>query len=52
MYLATAPALFTSVVEQVAAAGLNTPATRMVLEKPLGHDLISNRAINDAVRGC
>ncbi|HSV58801.1 MAG TPA: glucose-6-phosphate dehydrogenase [Variovorax sp.] len=50
MYLATAPALFTSVVEQVAAAGLNTPAIRMVLEKPLGHDLVSNRAINDAVQ--
>ena len=50
MYLATAPALFTSVVKQVAAAGLNTSRTRMVLEKPLGHDLASNRAINDAVQ--
>ena len=30
MYLATAPALFTSVVEQVAAAGLNTPAQRQL----------------------
>ncbi len=50
MYVATAPALFTQVVEQIAAAGLNTPRTRVVLEKPLGHDLASNRAINDAVR--
>jgi len=50
MYVATAPALFTQVVEQVAAAGLNGPRTRVVLEKPLGHDLASNRAINDAVR--
>jgi glucose-6-phosphate 1-dehydrogenase len=50
MYLATAPALFTAVCEQLAAAGLNTPATRIVLEKPLGHDLASNRAINDTVR--
>ena len=33
-----------------AAAGLNTPNTRIVLEKPLGHDLASNRAINEAVR--
>ena len=39
MYVATAPALFTAVVEQLAAAGLNTPQTRIVLEKPLGHDL-------------
>ena len=50
MYVATAPALFTQVVEQIAAANLNTPRTRVVLEKPLGHDLASNRAINDAVR--
>jgi glucose-6-phosphate 1-dehydrogenase len=50
MYLATAPGLFTTVCEQLAAAGLNTPRTRLVLEKPLGHDLTSNRAINEAVR--
>ncbi|MEY2785300.1 MAG: putative glucose-6-phosphate 1-dehydrogenase, partial [Planctomycetota bacterium] len=50
MYLATAPDLFTTVCEQLAAAGLNTPSTRLVLEKPLGHDLASNRAINEAVR--
>jgi len=50
MYLATAPSLFTTACEQLAAAGLNTPRTRIVLEKPLGHDLASNRAINDTVR--
>lgn len=50
MYLATAPTLFTTVVEQLAAAGLNQPHMRLVLEKPLGHDLESNRAINEAVR--
>jgi glucose-6-phosphate 1-dehydrogenase len=49
MYLATAPTLFTTIVEQLAAAGLNTPQTRVVLEKPLGHDLASNRAINHSV---
>jgi glucose-6-phosphate 1-dehydrogenase len=51
MYLATAPSLFTVACEQLAAAGLNTANTRLVLEKPLGHDLASNRAINEAVRG-
>ncbi|MBE7942153.1 MULTISPECIES: glucose-6-phosphate dehydrogenase [Ramlibacter] len=51
MYLATAPALFGPACEQLAAAGLNTPRTRLVLEKPLGHDLASNRAINETVRG-
>jgi glucose-6-phosphate 1-dehydrogenase len=50
MYVATAPNLFTTVCEQLAVAGLNTAKTRVVLEKPLGHDLASNRAINDTVR--
>jgi glucose-6-phosphate 1-dehydrogenase len=49
MYVATAPSLFTTVCEQLASAGLNTPQTRVVLEKPLGHDLASNRAINETV---
>lgn len=49
MYLATAPSLFTNVCEQIAAVGLAGPATRVVLEKPLGHDLRSHRAINAAV---
>ncbi|MDO8442206.1 MAG: glucose-6-phosphate dehydrogenase [Polaromonas sp.] len=49
MYLATAPTLFTAICENMAAAGLNGPQTRVVLEKPLGHDLASNRAINEAV---
>ena len=50
MYLATAPALFTTVCEQMARAGLNGAQTRVVLEKPLGHNLASNRAINQTVR--
>ncbi|WP_296509476.1 glucose-6-phosphate dehydrogenase [Rhodoferax sp.] len=50
MYVATAPSLFTNVCEQLAASGLNTAKTRVVLEKPLGHDLASNRAINATVR--
>ncbi|MFM8756664.1 MAG: glucose-6-phosphate dehydrogenase, partial [Limnohabitans sp.] len=49
MYLSTAPSLFTTVCEQLAACGMSTPSTRIVLEKPLGHDLTSNRAINAAV---
>jgi glucose-6-phosphate 1-dehydrogenase len=50
MYLATAPSLFNTVCEQLAVAQLNTPKTRIVLEKPLGHDLKSNKAINQSVR--
>jgi glucose-6-phosphate 1-dehydrogenase len=48
-YLAVAPLLFAPVCAGLAAAGLATPATRVVLEKPLGHDLASSRAINAAV---
>ena len=50
MYLATAPSLFNTVCDQLAVAKLNTSKTRIVLEKPLGHDLQSNRAINQSVR--
>ena len=50
MYLATAPGLFTTFCEQIAVAGLNRPNVKVVLEKPLGHDLASNRAINASVR--
>ena len=49
MYLAVSPHLFTAVAQQLGAAGLNTPSTRLVLEKPLGHDLASNRDINRTV---
>ena len=50
MYLATAPGLFTTFCEHIGAAGLNQSNVKVVLEKPLGHDLESNRAINAAVR--
>ncbi len=48
-YLATTPVLFTPICQHLAAAGLVTPASRVVLEKPLGRDLASSRTINDAV---
>jgi glucose-6-phosphate 1-dehydrogenase len=48
-YLATAPQLFAGICEQLARVGLNHPGVRVVLEKPLGHDLASSNAINAAV---
>ncbi len=48
-YLATAPDLFGRICRNIGAAGLNTGAARVVLEKPIGHDLASARAINDQV---
>ena len=48
-YLATAPQLFGPICQNAAAAGLVTPSTRVVLEKPIGTDLASARRINDEV---
>ncbi|HEX4235817.1 MAG TPA: glucose-6-phosphate dehydrogenase [Caldimonas sp.] len=49
MYLATAPQLFPIVCANLGAAGLNGQNVRVVLEKPLGHDLESARRINRVV---
>ena len=50
MFLATSPDLFPLVCAQLGASGLNGPDVRVVLEKPLGHDLASAREINRVVR--
>jgi glucose-6-phosphate 1-dehydrogenase len=50
LYLATSPHLFPQICEQLGAAGLNAPHVRVVLEKPLGHDLKSAQEINHVVR--
>jgi glucose-6-phosphate 1-dehydrogenase len=49
IFLSTAPALFEPTIEGLAGAGLTGPGARIALEKPLGTDLGSSRAINDAV---
>ncbi len=46
IYLATPPSLFGPVSAFLAEVGLNGPRDRLVLEKPLGHDLPSSREIN------
>ena len=45
-YLATAPDLFGVIADNLASNKLITPQTRLVVEKPLGHDLASSQAIN------
>jgi glucose-6-phosphate 1-dehydrogenase len=50
-YLATDPYFFPGIVEQLAAAGLvdqrrEKPWTRIVIEKPFGHDLASARELD------
>ena len=51
LFLATSPHLFPQICAQLGAVGLNGPNVRVVLEKPLGHDLASAQEINRAVRG-
>ncbi|MFM0504179.1 glucose-6-phosphate dehydrogenase [Paraburkholderia caffeinilytica] len=48
-YLATSPDLFTNICDNLSAAGLVDENSRVVLEKPLGHDLASAQEINTAV---
>ena len=49
-YLAIPPELFVPTCEGLQAAGLLAAPSRLVLEKPIGHDLASSRAINTALR--
>jgi len=51
-YLATAPSLFGGIAQGIRANGLITDASRIVLEKPVGHDYESARGINDSVVEC
>jgi len=48
-YLATSPGLYGAICGNLAKHGLITEKSRVVLEKPIGHDLASAREINDAV---
>jgi glucose-6-phosphate 1-dehydrogenase len=45
-YLATPPSLFARICDNLAASGLATANSRVVLEKPLGRDLESAKQIN------
>ncbi|MGZ8294290.1 MAG: glucose-6-phosphate dehydrogenase, partial [Telluria sp.] len=48
-YLATPPHLFARICDNLAATGLATANSRVVLEKPLGRDLASAKQINAEV---
>ncbi len=51
-YLATAPSLFGTIAQGLKKNGLVTANSRIVLEKPLGHDYESACAINNEVGDC
>jgi glucose-6-phosphate 1-dehydrogenase len=48
-YLAVGPELFGTICKRLGAEGLVTPETRVIIEKPIGKDLESACAVNDAV---
>ncbi|MDB5623003.1 MAG: glucose 6-phosphate dehydrogenase [Devosia sp.] len=48
-YLAVSPTIFGDIAAKLAAKGLVTEQTRLVIEKPLGRDLASAKALNDAI---
>jgi glucose-6-phosphate 1-dehydrogenase len=48
-YLSTSPNLFVDICTRLGEHELNRDASRVVLEKPIGHDLASANEINDAV---
>ncbi len=45
-YLSVAPRFFGPIADRIFACGLSGPDTRLVVEKPFGHDLKSARALN------
>ncbi|WP_036259298.1 glucose-6-phosphate dehydrogenase [Methylocapsa aurea] len=48
-YLATAADRFGPIAKQLAAHALVTPNSRIIVEKPIGHDAASAARINDAI---
>ncbi|WP_285671409.1 glucose-6-phosphate dehydrogenase, partial [Paralimibaculum aggregatum] len=50
-YLSVAPRFFGPIAEQIHAHGLAGPDCRIVIEKPLGHDLATARALNACFTG-
>ncbi len=48
-YFSVAPSLFGPICTGLAQAGLVTPTTRVVLEKPIGRNLATSQEINDLV---
>lgn len=48
-YLATPPSVFGDICQNLSAANLINETTRIVLEKPIGHDLASSKVINNTV---
>ena len=48
-YLAVGPSIFGDIATRLRNFGLITPDTRIIVEKPIGRDLASARALNDTI---
>lgn len=48
-YMATPPSIFGSICKHLNDAGCVDKSSRIVLEKPIGHDLKSSQEVNDTV---
>ncbi|MEY8831326.1 glucose-6-phosphate dehydrogenase [Sedimentitalea sp. XS_ASV28] len=48
-YFSVAPALFGDLAERIHLHGMATEQSRIVVEKPFGHDLATARALNDTL---
>ncbi len=51
-YLSVSPSLFGVIAGALQRAGMNTAESRIVVEKPFGHDLASAEALNAGLRHC
>lgn len=48
-YLSTSPSLYGTITQNLAKAGLAHEHARIIVEKPIGHDLASSKEINEAL---
>ena len=51
-YLSVSPSLFGAIAANLHAHGIATPESRIVVEKPFGHDLKTAQALNADLRRC
>ena len=51
-YLSVAPKFFGQIAQQLKSSGAATPDSRIVVEKPFGHDLASAEHLNAELRAC
>jgi len=51
-YLSVSPNLFSGIAQRLNDHSMATPESRIVVEKPFGHDLASAKALNQGLRAC